>query len=75
MDTTEFCDRASAVLGGRGWKRRLSEITGKDYSTVKRWADGSLEVPPYASILIQLLEAVPESRLPDELLQILAPRR
>lgn len=55
--------------------RRISEITGKDYATVKRWANGTLEVPPYASILIELLEVVPESRLPESLLNILAPRR
>jgi hypothetical protein len=75
MDTREFCERAGAVLGGRGWMRKLSEITGKDYSTVKRWASGQLEVPPYASFLIVLLEVVPESRLPEDLLKILAPRR
>lgn len=55
--------------------RRLSEITGKDYSTVKRWANGQLPVPLYVSILVELLEAVPESRLPESILTILAPRR
>lgn len=75
METNEFCERAGAVLGGRGWMRRISELTGKDYATVKRWANGALEVPPYASVLIELLEAVPESRLPESILNIIAPRR
>ncbi len=64
ITNTEFCARASAALGGRGWKRRLSEITGKDYSTVKRWASGEQAVPEYAVALIELLEIVPAAMRP-----------
>jgi hypothetical protein len=72
MDTTEFCERADAVLGGRGWLRKLSILTGKDYATVKRWANGTLAVPEYVATIIELLEVVPESRLPDRIVKLYA---
>lgn len=65
ISTSDFCERASAVLNGRGWMTRLASITGKDYSTVKRWAAGDLDVPGYAVTIVELLELVPAERRPE----------
>lgn len=69
MNTTEFNERASAALGGRGWMTRLSAITGVHYATVKRWANGSMPVPDYASAIVELLEVVPEALRPSRFLK------
>lgn len=72
MNTTEFNERASAALGGRGWMTRLSEITGVHYATVKRWSNGALPVPLYAIAIVELMEIVPEAMRP---LRFLKPPR
>ena len=69
MNTTEFNERASATLGGRGWMTRLAEITGVHYATVKRWSNGSLPVPLYAIAIVELLEIVPEAFRPARFLK------
>lgn len=68
MNTQEFNSRSEAVFGGRGWKTRLAAATGKDYSTVKRWADGSIPVPEYAASIVELLELIPEPFRPEKFL-------
>lgn len=64
MKSRELEARAAATLGGRGWKTRLAQITGKDYATVKRWANGELVVPEYVIAIIELLERLPEAMRP-----------
>jgi hypothetical protein len=68
MDTNDFCERAAKILGGHGWRTRLAAITGKDYATIKRWANGQQPVPDYAASIVELLELVPAEsfeRLPE----------
>jgi lambda repressor-like predicted transcriptional regulator len=65
MNTKDFCARAEAALGGRGWMARLSESTGIHYSTVKRWAAGDLPPPEWTHALIELLEITPAAMRPS----------
>lgn len=69
MKTKEFCDRASAALGGHGWMAMLARACGAHYSTVKRWANGDLAVPEYAVAIVELLERVPAAMRPDRWLR------
>jgi hypothetical protein len=65
MKTDDFCRRADAALGGRGWMTTLARATGVHYATVKRWANGDLEVPEYVVAIVELLEKVPAAMRPD----------
>lgn len=58
MSNTTFRKKGFALLGGRGWTRRLATAVGKDIATVKRWAANDLEVPIYITAVFELLEAV-----------------
>jgi DNA-binding transcriptional regulator YdaS (Cro superfamily) len=64
MRTDEFCHRAALTLGGRGWMTRLASALGVHYATVKRWANGEMDVPEYAAAAIELLEIVPAALRP-----------
>ena len=61
---TPFQQRASLLLGGRGWITKLSIITGVHYTTAHRWSTGELEVPRYVVAILDLLEMVPEDDRP-----------
>lgn len=54
----EFADRAKAILGGRGYQRRLAAALGVHTTTVSRWVSGDLDPPAYAWAVVELLEAL-----------------
>lgn len=62
MSYEDFAERAEAVLGGWGWRRKLARSTGIAESTVARWKDG--KVPGYAWALVECLERLKAERLP-----------
>ena len=62
MSYLEFAQRAEAVLGGWGWRRRLARALGTAESTVARWKGG--KVPGYAWAVVECLERLKEERLP-----------
>lgn len=60
MTHDELVERAGRTFGGRGWRVRLSELTGAHYSTVKRWAAGDLPVPVYVETILDLIDRLDE---------------
>lgn len=65
----EFAKRASAALGGHGWKTLMADAMGKDKSTVRRWVSGDEPVPTYAIAVLELLEATPAAFRPPRWLR------
>lgn len=61
----DFEERASSVLGGWGWKRKMAQALGVTESAVQRWLkDDGPGVPGYAWAAVELLESLREERLP-----------
>lgn len=64
MTEEEFCSRARAIFGPKGWKLCVCRITGRDQSTVKRWASGTADVPEFVGTMFDLIEMIPPSARP-----------
>lgn len=61
MTHEEFMATAKALLG-RGWQTRLSEVTGVNGSTVRRWVSGDTPVSPTVIAFLRLMIERQEAR-------------
>ena len=61
MTNTEFRVAMKSLGVSQNW---LAERLGVHWVTVSRWANGALEVPPYASFTLDLLLLLPEGKRP-----------
>lgn len=62
MDATEFRSALKDLGLRQNW---LAERLGVHWTTVSRWANGELAVPPYASFVLELLRLIPEEKRPS----------
>jgi hypothetical protein len=56
MTSEELAERCIRLFGKKHWKKSLAEKTGRDFTTIRRWARAKNRVPPYVSMLLDTIE-------------------
>lgn len=52
----ELTARCVKLFGKKQWKKALAEKSGKDLTTIRRWARGFTPVPFYVGIILENIE-------------------
>lgn len=56
MTSEELAERCIKLFGKKHWKKNLAEISGRDFTTIRRWARSSNPVPRYVDLLLDTIE-------------------
>lgn len=56
MTGDELTARCTKLFGKKQWKKVLAEKSGKDLTTIRRWARGFTPVPRYVGLFLENIE-------------------
>lgn len=56
MTSEELAARCIKLFGKKHWKKTLAEKTGRDFTTIRRWARQKNPVPAYVTLLLDTIE-------------------
>lgn len=56
MNGEELATRCIKLFGKKHWKKILAEKSGRDFTTVRRWARSVNPVPRYIDLLLDNVE-------------------
>lgn len=56
MNGEELAARCIRLFGKKHWKKILAEESGRDFTTIRRWARNKNPVPQYVTLLLDTIE-------------------
>lgn len=56
MTGSELEQRCIKMFGKKHWNKKLAELSGRDFTTVRRWRRSVSPIPRYVGILLDTYE-------------------